>query len=160
MIRSVRISDAEEIVNIYNYYINETVITFETEELNVLEMEKRIVKKIENNPWIVYEEDGKILGYAYVSEFNFREAYSKTREITIYIEKDCKGRGIGTILMQELINECKKYEFHLLVSIITVPNEKSVKLHEKFGFNRAGGLEEAGYKKDKWLDVEYWQLKI
>ncbi|SFU76869.1 phosphinothricin acetyltransferase [Clostridium sp. DSM 8431] len=160
MIRNVRITDAEEITKIYNYYIAETVVTFETEEITNDEMENRIVKKIKSNPWIVYEEKGKILGYAYVSEFNFREAYSKTREVTIYLHKDCKGRGIGSILMKELIDESKKYGFHLLVSLITVPNEESVKLHEKFGFSKMGTLEESGYKMDKWLDVDYWQLKI
>lgn len=120
----------------------------------------RIEEKTLYNPWIVYEEESKILGYAYVSKFNFREAYSKTREVTIYVDKDEQGKGIGSKLMNEIIKICKEYKFHLLVSIITVPNESSEILHEKFGFSKVGILKEAGFKMNKWLDVSYWQKKI
>ena len=160
MIRNVKKEDAEQIVKIYNYQIANTVITFETEELLIEEMENRIKEKTLYNPWIVYEEKSRILGYAYVSKFNFREAYSKTREVTIYVHKDEQGKGIGSKLMNEIIKSCKEYKFHLLVSIITVPNESSEILHEKFGFSKVGILKEAGFKMNKWLDVSYWQKKI
>lgn len=160
MIRSVEINDAEAIVKIYNYYITNTVVTFETKAVKCDEMKNRIKDKIEKNPWIVYEEEGEILGYAYVGEINPKEAYSKTREVTIYVDKNSIGKGIGSKLMKELIKRCKEFKFHLLVSLITVPNEKSMILHERFGFERAGLLKEAGFKMNKWLDVSYWQLKI
>ena len=160
MIRYVRKEDAEQLVNIYNYYIENTTITFETEKIDTAEMENRIKKKVLDNPWIVYEEGNKILGYAYVGEFNSKEAYNKTREVTIYVEKDEVGKNIGTKLMRALIEKCKEYEFHLLISIITVPNMKSEVLHERFNFEKVGVIKEAGFKMDKWLDVSYWQLKI
>lgn len=160
MIRKVQYKDAKEIVNIFNYYIINTTISFETEKLSVEEMESRIKEKTVNNPWIVYEENEKILGYAYVGEFSKRKAYNNTREVTIYVDKESRGKKIGTMLMKELIKICKEYKFHTLVSIITVPNEKSVMLHENFGFEKVGELKEVGYKQDKWLNVAYWQKKI
>lgn len=160
MIRYVNIEDAEQLVNIYNYYIKNTVITFETECIDVTDMKNRIKKKVIDNPWIVYEENNKILGYAYVGEFNSKEAFNKTREVTIYVDKDELGKGIGSKLMYELIERCKEYKFHLLISIITVPNAGSEVLHQKFKFKRVGVLNDAGFKMNKWLDVAYWQLKI
>ena len=160
MIRYVDKEDAKQLVDIYNYYIENTAITFETESIDVIEMENRIKKKTLDNPWIVYEENNKILGYAYVGKFNSKEAFNKTREVTIYVDKEELGKGIGSKLMNELIEKCKEYKFHLLISIITVPNAGSEILHEKFRFKRVGVLNDAGFKMNKLLDVAYWQLKI
>ncbi len=160
MIRYVRKEDAKQLVDIYNYYIENTTITFETEKIDTSEMENRIEKKVLDNPWIVYEENNRILGYAYVGRFNSKEAYNKTREVTIYVDKDEVGKAIGSKLMEELIEKCKEYKFHLLISMITVPNIKSEALHERFNFKKVGVINEAGFKLNRWLDVSYWQLKI
>ena len=88
MIRSVTIEDAKEIVEIYNYYILNTNITFEEKELDVEEMERRIELKIKNNPWTVYEKNGQVLGYAYLSEWHERSAYRFSKEVSIYLHKN------------------------------------------------------------------------
>ena len=161
MIRNVKVEDAKEIVDIYNHYILNTNVTFEVEALASGEMAKRIEKKTKDNPWIVYEEDNKILGYAYVGEFRERMAYKFTKEVTIYLDKSVVRRGIGRKLMEALIERCKKeYDIHTLISVVTVPNASSISIHKKFGFERVGYFKEVGFKNNKWLDVEYLQLMI
>ncbi|PRR83121.1 GNAT family N-acetyltransferase [Clostridium vincentii] len=158
MIRNVRIEDAKEIVDIYNYYILNSNVTFEIDSIDLEEMEKRIMENIKSNPWIVYEENNKILGYAYVGEWKSRVAFRFAKEMSVYLDVNLRGRGIGTKLMEKLLAECKKCDIHTLISIITMPNDTSLALHKKFGFEKAGYFKEVGFKGEKWLDVIYLQL--
>ncbi|MBE6051548.1 MAG: N-acetyltransferase [Clostridium sp.] len=159
MIRNVKLKDAKEIVNIYNHYILNTNITFEIDALTSEEMANRIESKTKDNPWIVYEENNNILGYAYVGEFRGRIADRFTKEVSIYLKKDVVSKGIGTKLMNALIEKCKnEYDIHTLISVVTMPNNASTAIHKKFEFKRAGYFKEVGFKNDKWLDVEYLQL--
>ena len=159
MIRNVKVEDAKEIVDIYNHYILNTNVTFEVEALASGEMAKRIEKKIKDNPWIVYEEDNKILGYAYVGEFRERIAYKFTKEVTIYLDKSVVRRGIGTKLMEALIERCKtEYDIHTLISVVTVPNASSISIHKKFGFETVGKFE--GFMKinGEYIDCDMMRL--
>ncbi|MDS0526617.1 GNAT family N-acetyltransferase [Clostridium sp. SHJSY1] len=160
MIRNVKVEDSKEIVDIYNYYILNTCITFDMNELSLKEMEEKIKAKRNKEPWIVYEEENKILGYAYVGEWRSKAAFNFTKEVTIYLNPKKKGSGIGTKLMEELIKMCKESGIRTLISVITVPNDISSSLHEKFGFNKVAYYEKVGFKQEKWLDVESWQLHI
>lgn len=161
MIRNVELEDAKEIVDIYNHYILNTNVTFEVEKLTPEEMASRIEEKTKNNPWIVYEENNNILGYAYVGDFRERIAYRFTKEVTIYLKKDVVRKGIGTKLMGALIERCKnEYDMHILISVVTMPNSASTAIHKKFGFERAGYFKEVGFKNNEWLDVEYLQLML
>lgn len=161
MIRNIRLEDAEEIVDIYNYYILNTNVTFEADELKKEEMASRIEEKTKDNPWIVYEENNNILGYAYVGDFRGRIADRFTKEVSIYLKNDSVKRGIGTKLMKALIEICNnEYDIHTLISVVTMPNNASTAIHKKFGFERAGYFKEVGFKNDKWLDVEYLQLML
>jgi phosphinothricin acetyltransferase len=160
MIRNVRIEDSKDIADIYNHYILNTCITFETEKLSSKDMEERIQKKINKEPWIVYEENNKVVGYAYVGEWRSKAAFNFTKEVSVYLGLEQKSKGIGTKLMEELINKCKECGIHTLISVVTVPNDISEALHEKFGFKKAGYFEEVGFKQEKWLDVVFWQLHI
>lgn len=160
MIRKVEIKDAKQIVDIYNYYILNTVITFEEEELTVAEMEKRIEEKTRTNPWIVYEEEGHILGYAYLGTFRERSAFRFTKESSIYLDKDAVGKGIGGKLYAKLIKLAKEYNVNVIVGVITLPNEASIAIHQNFGFERVGSIKEVGFKQNKWWDVDFWQKKV
>lgn len=160
MIRKVEIKDAKQIVDIYNYYILNTVITFEEEELTVAEMEKRIEEKTRTNPWIVYEEEGHILGYAYLGTFRERSAFRFTKESSIYLDKDASGKGIGSKLYKKLIKLAKEYNINVIVGVITLPNEASIAIHQNFGFERVGSIKEVGFKQNKWWDVDFWQKKV
>jgi phosphinothricin acetyltransferase len=158
MIRPVELLDCKAITDIYNYYIESTVITFEEVPLSVPEMQNRVNEICKLFPYLVYEESGEILGYAYVDAFHSRSAYRFTLEDSIYLRNGCQGKGMGKALLSELLNEVKKHDAHSIMAKIALPNEKSVKLHEAFGFKNVGTLQEVGRKFDTWLDVGYWEL--
>ena len=160
MIRRVTKDDAEEIIKIYNYYILNTTITFEEEPVTIEEMKNRIVDYTKNNPWFIYEEDNKIIGYCYATKWRVRSAYRYSVEITVYLDHNYFSKGIGTALYTKLIDELKKSNTHAVVAGITLPNEKSQKLHEKMGFKKIAQFEEIGRKFNKWHDVGYWELKL
>ncbi len=158
MIRDVTKFDTSQIADIYNYYILNTVITFETEPLSENEIQKRINNITTNYPWIVYEDKNEILGYAYASQWNSRCAYKSTIETTIYLKNNLKGKGIGTTLYQELINRVKKMKIHAIIGGVALPNKASIALHEKLGYTKVAQFKEVGYKFNKWIDVGYWEL--
>ena len=158
MIRPVKLTDAEQLANIYNYYILNSIATFEEEIISDEEMAKRIQKITKKYPFILFEENDKILGYAYGSEFHTRVAYNKTVESSVYLREQQKGKGLGSRLYDELIYQLREMEFHSVVVLVSLPNEASVALHEKFKFKKVAELEQVGYKFAKWINVGYWQL--
>ncbi len=160
MIREINVADASQICGIYNYYIENTVITFELEPVDVAEMTRRISEITKIYPWIVYEENGEIIGYAYASGWRSRPAYRSTAETTVYLKKGYERKGIGSELYSELLNRKKHRNFRIAIGCITMPNDASVLLHEKFGFTKVGHFPEVGYKFEQWLDVGFWQLKL
>jgi phosphinothricin acetyltransferase len=157
-IRDARIGDSAKICEIYNYYVESTDISFEEEPVPQQEMAGRIEAVSRSYPWLVYEADGEVLGYAYVSRWKERSAYRYTAETTFYVVKDHAGEGIGTALMQALLERVRKLEIHALIGVIALPNEESVALHEKFGFKKAAHFAEVGFKHNAWIDVGYWEL--
>ncbi len=159
MIRNVQLSDAKRIAEIYNPYIKDTIITFEEEpvtEEDIVERIKYVTKK--NYPYIVYEENGDVLGYAYLSNWRTRSAYDITLETSVYIDEKAQAKGLGTILYAELINRARVINLHSLIGVISLPNPVSQKLHEKFNFKLVGNFKESGLKFNKLIDVEFWQL--
>jgi L-amino acid N-acyltransferase YncA len=160
MIRKVEIRDAEEITAIYNYYIENTTITFEEESVSVEEMAARIESISSIYPYFVVEDNGIVVGYAYATQWKARSAYRFSAEVTIYLHHELKGKGIGSTLFHALVEEMRKTDLHVLVGGIALPNEASIALHEKFGFKKIAQFEEIGFKFGKWIDVGYWELKM
>jgi phosphinothricin acetyltransferase len=158
MIRSVKIDDAAAIRDIYNYYIINTIISFEEEPVSIREMTKRIRNISASYPWLVWEESEEVLGYAYIHQWHERAAYRYSAEVSIYLKKGHEGKGIGGNLFAHLLEKVKKSNIHALISGITLPNERSIALHEKFGFKKVARFNEVGFKMNKWLDVGYWEL--
>ena len=109
-------------------------------------------------PWFVAEQDGVILGYSYASKWKGRCAYRYSMEVTVYLRPDRVGRGLGSALYSKLLPALKSQRIHVAVGIIALPNEASVKLHEKMGFLKAAHFKEVGFKFERWIDVGYWQL--
>lgn len=159
MIRNCVASDGAEIAEIYNYYIENTIITFEEEPLDSLEIIQRLEKIYAGElPWLVYEENDLIIGYAYAGEFRSRCAYRHTLESSVYLRNGYGGRGIGEQLYRELIQRLKNTGCHSLIGVVAAPNPASSKLHTRLGFSYTGTLRDAGYKFNRWIDTEYWQL--
>ncbi len=158
MIRPAKLSDAGALCDIYNTYIINTTITFEEKPVTIREMKSRIKKVIPHYPWLVYEENGKVVGYTYASRWKERSAYRYSVETGIYIDSGCAGRGIGTKLKGELLKELKKKSIHSVICGIALPNPASIALCEKFGFIQIAHFKEVGFKLNKWIDVGYWEL--
>jgi len=157
VIRPVVPKDALAICGIYNHYIKDTVISFEEQPVSSGDMEGRIREITAKYPWLVLEEAGDILGYAYANKYRDRSAYRMTAEISIYLKSGEEGKGFGTLLMERLIDKSQSCGIHALLAAITLPNERSVAIHEKFGFEKIAHFREVGFKFGQWIDVGYWE---
>jgi phosphinothricin acetyltransferase len=109
-------------------------------------------------PWLVWEDGGTVVGYAYASAWKSRSAYRFAVESTIYLTTSRHRSGIGTKLYGALLAELKSRGFHTAVGGIALPNPASIALHEKLGFTKIGQFVEVGRKLGRWVDVGYWQL--
>ncbi len=157
MIRKVQTSDAEAICTIYNHYITHTIITFEEQPLTIAEISIRIAECSTVRPWLVLEEAGTVIGYAYAGAWKGRSAFRHSVESSVYLDPTAIGRGLGTQLYTSLIDNLKAISTHAVIAAITLPNESSVVLHEKLGFIKVGHFREVGWKFERWLDVGYWE---
>lgn len=158
MIRDAKVGDADTIAEIYNYYIRNTVVTFEEQELSASDMAWRMEKVSSTGfPWLIAEKDANILGYAYATKWHERSAYRYTAEVTVYISHKTTSQGWGTMLYNELFDRLELLQMHSVIGGITLPNEASVALHEKFGLLKSAHYKEVGQKFGQWLDVGYWQ---
>lgn len=160
MIRHVELSDANDICNIYNEYVANSKITFEEEVLSVEKIIFRIKNVTQNYPWLVYEKDDEVLGYTYAVKWKERSAYRHTVETGIYIDSNHVGKGIGTRLKGELLEELRDRSIHCVISGIALPNPASIALCEKLGFKKVAHFREVGLKFNDWIDVGYWQLLL
>ena len=160
MIRTFQIKDTQQLLDIYNYYVINSVATFDDKALSIETFSEKITDINNNYPFIVFEEYNKILGYAYGSKFRPKPAYNKTAESTVYVKQGEHGNQIGTLLYKELLTLLKKENYHVILGVLTLPNEASVKLHEKFGFKQVADLKQVGFKFGKWQDVGFWQLNL
>ncbi len=151
----------DRIAAIYNFYVQNTTITFEELEIDAAQMASRITAVSQANlPWLVATEGSKLLGYAYAAPWHSRSAYRFTVESTIYLAPGSIGCGLGTTLYHALFAYLRKCGVHTVIASIALPNAASVNLHEKFGMKKTGCFREAGYKFGRWIDVGYWQILL
>jgi phosphinothricin acetyltransferase len=158
MIRPAGPQDSDALAALYNHYVLHSVTTFETETIDGGEMARRIeeVQKL-GLPWIVLESDSVLCGYACAVRWKGRDAYRHSVESTIYLAEDCAARGFGTTLYTALLGLLEDQDLHCALAGIALPNEASVALHEKLGFEKVAHLREVGHKFERWIDVGYWQ---
>lgn len=160
MIRNVQAGDAERIAEIYRYYVEETCVTFEMEPPSGLEMERRIAHYTQEYPWLIWEEEGGVIGYAYAAPYRERPAWRPTAVVSVYFHKDFRGGGRGAIIMDRLLEELTARGYHTAAAEIAVPNPLSERLFRSLGFERCGFLEQSGYKMDRWLDVATYVIRL
>ncbi len=154
-------NDAQAICDIYNYYINHSVATFEEREVSVEEMRARVdAVEAQGLPWLVAKKDESILGYAYATQWKSRSAYRFCVEITVYIAQDNCSSGVGSALYKSLFDSLKQTKTRIAIACLSLPNESSVALHEKFGMQKVGHFTEVGFKFDRWVDIGYWQVTL
>jgi L-amino acid N-acyltransferase YncA len=157
-IRDVRLTDAAAICDIYNQYVKHSTATFEEEPVSMREMEERISSLIPDYPWLVCEDEGRVVGYTYARRWRDRAGYRNSVETGTYLDDRYSGKGIGSALKQSLLEALRRKGFHAVISGIALPNPASVALAEKFGFRKVAHFSEVGYKMNKWIDVGYWEL--
>ena len=158
-IRQVELTDSEQIAEIYNYYILNTHHTFETEALSAEEMRARIGETIGGKyPYLVAEENDEIQGYVYAAQFRLRQAYAHSVEASIYVRHESKQKGVGSKLYEKFLAEFAETDIHAIVAGISLPNDASVRFHQKIGFEKVAHFREVGYKLGRWVDVGFWEL--
>lgn len=160
-IRPADPNDAAAVAAIYNHYVATTCITFETDPVSPADMAGRIGEVCEVGlPWLVAIDAGAVAGYAYASKWKGRCAYRHSAESTVYLEQGCRGRGIGKALYVALIDALRVRGMKTLIGGIALPNDASIGLHERLGFEKAAHFRQVGFKQDRWIDVGYWQLLL
>lgn len=157
MIRIVTPEDAPQLLEVYGHYVLNT--TFTTEEIlpSVEEMAERVRRVTQKFPWLGFEENGRIVGYCYADIFRTRTAWHRTAELSIYVHPNHVEGHVGHRLYEELFRRLEENdEIHSVVACITLPNERSVRLHESFGLIKKAHLPEVGFKFGCWMDVGLW----
>lgn len=159
-IRPATEADVSAINSIYNYYVAHSTCTYQTEAETDASRLEWLKSHGAQYPVTVAEDGGQVVGWASISMFRLREAYRPTVENAVYIRHDLLGRGIGKMLMADLIERTRKGGFHSIMAVISAEQEASIRLHEKLGFEKVAYLREVGRKFDGWLDVVYMQLML
>lgn len=151
-IRPYKTDDTNAILEIINYNIINSTALYDYNERN-LEIQTAMLddKLSKGFPVIVATENDVLVGFGYYSEFRFREAYKFTVEHSLYAHHNHIGKGIGKLLLEELIILAQKQNLHTMVGVIDSENSTSIEFHEKFGFEIVGNIRESGYKFDRWL---------
>jgi L-amino acid N-acyltransferase YncA len=159
MIRNADIHDAISIAEIYNHYVLRSHATFEIDPIEIDEMERRIENCLTRAlPFLVAAVDDEIRGYACAQPYKPRAAYQHSVEISVYVSPTATANGIGTALYTTLFDKLADSGVHAVIAGISLPNDSSVRLHEKFGMSKVAHFREVGRKFDRWIDVGYWEL--
>lgn len=160
---TVRIADVDDAAAIHAIYaplVSAGTATFETTLPGVEVMRERIRARLQQYPWLVWEEADQVLAYAYAGRFRERAAYDWIAETSIYVHADAHRRGIARRLYTCLLEVMRLQGIHQAVGVITLPGTVSVALHESMGFSPAGVWRNAGYKLQRWWDVGVWQKEL
>jgi L-amino acid N-acyltransferase YncA len=161
MIRDVDIHDASALTQIYNPYVLDSVITFEEQVVADEQMAERVREVLDSGlPWLVCEDDGGVRGFAYAAKWKRRCAYRHSAEVTVYLQQDATGHGLGSQLYADLLQRLRAGKLHVAIGGIALPNPASVALHERLGFRKVAHFAEVGFKFERWIDVGYWQLVL
>ncbi|MFI5554274.1 GNAT family N-acetyltransferase [Streptomyces sp. NPDC051738] len=161
-------SDLEALTDLYNHYVRETPITFDTAVFTPEERRPWLLSHPEDGPHrlMVAEErhstgnSQRILGYATSSAFRPKPAYETSVEVTVYLAPDAGGRGVGTLLYKALFEALAEEDLHRAYAGIAQPNEASVRLHERFGFRHVGTYREVGRKFGRYWDVAWYEKEL
>lgn len=159
-IRLAKPSDARSLLDIYAPYVENTAITFEYEVPTIEDFAIRIEKTLEKYPYLVAEEDGVVLGYAYASTYYARAAYDQAVELSVYVSQDARGKGVGSKLYDALEDLLDQMGYVHFLACISLPNEASLALHRKRGYQQVAHFPKIGYKFNRWHDIVWLQKSL
>lgn len=162
MIRPIRMDDVPACVTLYNRYITETTVTFELQPLSEAQFADRVKSITRRYPYLVYEDDqtGQVIGYAYLDCYSEREAYRFTCDLSIYLDMEVRGRGIGRALYEAIEAEAYRCGFYTIIAIVTGENTASMAFHEAMGFETMADFSHLGHKFGRWLSVRYYRKNL
>ena len=156
-IRKAISDDLGAITDMYNEAILQTVATFDTEPKTIEERKTWFMNHDSKHPILVATQDGLVVGWASLSRWSDRRGYSGAAEVSLYIEKEHRGKGIGKKLLKAIVQEGQKTGIHTVIAQIVEGNEPSINLFKQEGFQHVGALKEVGWKFGKLLDVHVMQ---
>jgi phosphinothricin acetyltransferase len=159
-IRPATVEDSAQIAAIYAPFVEHSHVSFEENAPDAAEMRERIASYTEKYPWLVAEERGQILGYAYACAHRSRAAYRWSVDSAIYVRESAQGRGVGKALYSELFRILKLQGFRSVYAGVSLPNDASIALHRSLGFAEVGIYRRVGYKDGAWRDTLWWQLQL
>ena len=161
--KKINKKEIDEGLEIYNYFINHSTSNFEEKNLTKSKFVTLFNKSKNNNlPFIIAKKNKEVIGLAFVNKFREKSGYRFSFEHSIYVSPKHTDKGYGSIILKELIKECRKNKNikNLIAVIGGSDNISSIKIHEKNGFNHIGTLKKVGFKKNKWIDSLYMQKKL
>jgi L-amino acid N-acyltransferase len=160
-VRPYQSEDTLAILAIINYAILTSTALYEYRTRSYEEQKMILDEKLSHNfPVLVAELNGQVVGFGLYSEFRFQEAYCNTVEHSVYVDTHYHGKGIGKLLLQELIQLAKEQKRHTMIAVIDSENTTSLDFHAQFGFKTVGRIKESGYKFNRWLDSVFMQLLL
>ena len=159
-VRAATPDDARACAEVYAPYVRTTAASFETEPPSAAEMARRMAAAQESHAWLVAEDDGVLVGYAYATAYRTRSAYRWTCETSVYVAQARRARGVGRALYTELLERLGERGYRTVVAATTLPNPASVALHVALGFRRVGTLSAVGWKAGSWHDVALLERRL
>ncbi len=159
-VRLARPEDAQDVLAIYGPIVLATAISFELEAPSVQETQARIASTLPELPWLAFELDGHVAGYAYASRHRQRAAYQWSVDVSVYVAAQARRRGVGRRLYAPLLEIVRALGYYTACAGIALPNAASVALHEAMGFVPVGVFRNVGYKLGEWHDVGWWQCPL
>lgn len=159
-IRLAEAADAPQLQAIYAPIVRDTFISFEQQPPDADEIARRLAKTLHTHPWLVFDEDGELLGYAYAGPHRSREAYQWSVDVSVYVKASARRRGIAAQLYTRLFDLLRLQHFTNAYAGIALPNDASVRLHERMGMRPIGVYRNVGFKQGQWRDVGWWHLAL
>jgi L-amino acid N-acyltransferase len=160
LIRPATISDLSAINDIYNHYVFHSTCTYQETAEPIESRREWFARHGPAHPVTVVELDGTVVGWGSLSPYHPRSAYRHTVENSVYLRHDFQGRGIGSVVLKDLIDRSRAIGHRVIIASIDGDQAASVRLHQKFGFEKVGHFKRIGFKFDRWLDVVYMELLL
>ncbi len=160
VVRDAVLADAARCARIYANYVNNTAISFETEPPSAQEMAHRITRSQAAHAWLVADVAGAVVGYAYATSHRDRDAYRFACDVSVYVDENATGRGVGRLLYAALLARLEEAGYRMACAGISLPNPASEALHRSFGFVDVGVYRRIGWKQNRWHDVLWLQRPL